>query len=380
MVTIFDDGDRTDIEPASQLVSRGDYLNASARPEAARVRALVDACASRYPEQHRAELVRRIRSRDDCLHQASTLELILHELLVRRGCTIVAVEPKMPNGRSPDFLVEAPDGIRFYLEATHAWGEQGRDPGSNKRLRECLQAIDDVDSPDFFLGVHYHGRLSRPAAVARLRRTIQGFVDGLDRKAVIAQVARGGPRPRMDHDEHGLSLRIEAIPKNLPRRNERAIGVQMLPGGFITPHLAIRSAVEGKASRYGELELPFVVAVNAMEEFAGPDAAVDALFGTECVLIDSDGHHRWSRNPDGVWHGPRGPKHTRVSAVLATERLTPWNVGTRSLRLIHNPWAAVPLPDFSLGVDVARVVKDRLETTSGQPLRDLLGLPEGWPG
>jgi len=85
------------------------------------------------------------------------------------------------------------------------------------------------------------------------------------------------------------------------------------------------------------------------------------------------------RNCDGAWRGPKGPTHTRVSAVLSTERLTPWDVGQRQMRLIHNPWATRPLSNLPWGIEVREVVEDRLETIPGLTLAEIFGLSSDWP-
>jgi hypothetical protein len=378
-VSVFDDMERTDIEPSGHLISRADYLNASARPEAAQVRNQVDAMLGRYPEAHRIEIVRRIRSRDDRLHRSALFELTLHELLIRQGFTIIAIEPQLPGGRAPDFLVEAPDATRLYLEATLAMGEIGADPGADRRMREVLQAIDDVDSPDFFLSLHPRGRPDQPVAVAKLRRQIQAWVNGLDHEAVVADFAAHRPLPSIALERHGLRIIIEALPKNTRSRAGRAIGGRMLAGGQVNPHLAIKVSVEGKGGHYGDLDLPLVVAVNALDEFANVDSAIDALFGTDAVVVDANGGMRNVRNPDGAWRGPGGPVYTRVSAVLSTERLSAWDLTQRSIRLILNPWAARPLADIPLRIAVHRVADGRLTVEPGETLAALLGLPAGWP-
>lgn len=114
-MSAFDDIERTDIEPAGHLISRADYLNAAARPEAARVRAFVDRLIEQYPVSGRDALVRRLRSRDDSRHRSAWFELLLHGLMVARGFTIIAVEPELAGGRAPDFLVGAPDGREFFF-------------------------------------------------------------------------------------------------------------------------------------------------------------------------------------------------------------------------------------------------------------------------
>jgi len=379
-MSAFDDIERVGDEPASHLISRADYLNLSARPEAARVRALVDNLLDHYPTKDQDALIRRIRSRDDSRHRSGWFELLLHGLLLTHGFTVVEIEPILPNGRSPDFLVQAPDGRDFFLEATVAEGEIGADPGALRRLRDVLQVIDDVQSANFFIDLHHRGVPTEPVKISTLRKRVQSFLDGLDYDAIATAFAAKEPTPLLRLEEHGLVLTIAVVPKNVRQIGGRAIGGRVLPGGLITPNVPIKAAVESKAGRYGPLDKPYLIAVCAVEEFAHPDAFVDALFGTLATAVSPRGDHRWVRNADGAWHGPSGPVNTRVSAVLATERLSPWDVGQRRMRLIHNPWAARPLLDLPLGVDVQQVVDGRLRTLPGQSLADIFHLPAGWPG
>lgn len=377
-MSAFDDLERKDVEPSGHLISRADYLNASARPEAARVRAQIDAMLLRYPEAHRDALIRRIRSPNDDRHRSAVLELAVHELLIRSGFRILAVEPPLLNGRSPDFLVEAPDSQRFYLEATVATGEAGADPGADRRLREVLQALDDVRSPDFFLSLHMHGTPNQQIAVGRLRRRIERWVESLDYDEVNARLAADGPPPMHRLEEHGLTVSIEVVPKNFRGVGRRAIAVRMFAGGQVNPHLAIRTSVEGKAGHYGDLDLPLVVAVTALDQFADLGSAVDALFGTAAVAVRGD-EARHIRNTDGAWRGPGGPVNTRVSAVLFVPRLSAWDLAQRAFTLIHNPWAQRPLPPAPWRTATKHLVEEQLVTTPGEPLRDVFDLPEHWP-
>ena len=192
-ITAFDSIERDVQEPASHLIGQFDYLNASGRAEAAAVRALIDEWLADYSAAERPEMIRRLRSRHDVLHRSALFELMLHALLRRQGFTIVEIESQLPNGKAPDFLVETPDERRFYLEGTLASGMDNVAAGADRRMRQALQAIDDVKSPDFFLHLHTRGTPSQPIATARLRRAVQRFVDELDYDQAVARAEAGQP-------------------------------------------------------------------------------------------------------------------------------------------------------------------------------------------
>lgn len=236
-------------------------------------------------------------------------------------------------------------------------------------MHDVLQAIDQVRSPDFFLSLHHRGVPAQPIRCKHLRTQVQRFVDGLDYEDVVTHFAEQRPGPVFNFEEHGLTLRITVVPKHLRQAGGRAIGDRILPGGIVQPHLPIKAAVESKAGRYGQIARPYVIAVCALKTFANADSAIDALFGTEVVVVTENGDLRPARNFDGAWRGPQGPIHPRVSAVLSTERLTPWDVGQRQMRLIYNPWATQSIPNLPLGVEVREVVDARDPRT--EPCRDL---------
>lgn len=384
---VFDDGPWDLPGGADHIVSHFDYLNSSDRVEAARVRAAVEEMFSRYPAAAQDGLRHRLRSIDDNTHLGAFFELALHDIVLRAGCTVLAVEPDLEGTpRSPDFLVETPQGQRFYLEATLATGRSRSGEGAERRLREALQAIDSVQSPDFFLDLHISGTPTAPVSGSRLRRRLKRWLQGLD----YEQVRRiwdenAGTIPIFTYEQNGVRFRISPVPRRLSRgslRRSRAIGSRMLAPLSVQPQEPIRSAILGKATRYGQLDAPYIVAVNAMSDYADADGAIDAVFGTPAVFVrqTAEGFEdRPGRERDGVWLGAGGPTNTRVSAVFSTDRLHPWSLAQRRARLILNPWAARPLPRSPFQADVVDVHEERLRGTAGLSLQELFDLPEGWP-
>lgn len=384
---VFDDGPRDLPGGADHLVSHFDYLNASDRVEAERVRSFIENLFECYPAASQEALRRRLHSIDNNSHLSAFFELALHDLLVRSGCRVLAVEPDLEDTpRSPDFLAETSAGERFYLEATLATGRSQADEGADRRLREALQAIDTVHSPDFFLDLHISGTPTAPVSGARLRRRLQRWLTSLDCEQVVGVWNGDGDSiPVFRYEQHNVRFRISPVPRQRSRgtiRRSRAIASRTLSPLSIQPQEPIRNSVVAKATRYGNLEAPYLVAVNAMSDYADSESAIDALFGTPGVSVRQtpDGfEERHTRDTDGAWRGPSGPVNTRVSAVISTERLTPWSLGQRRARLILNPWARNPLTSMPFSIDVVQVQNERLSNTPGQSLREVLELPEGWP-
>jgi hypothetical protein len=385
-MTVFDNIPRTNLEPANHRIAAFDYLNESARSPAARARGLIEELFARYPGAHARALRRRLRSIDDISHRSAFFELLLHELLLRERCTIVAVEPVIAGtDRSPDFLVEAADGSRFYLEATLATGRSEADAAAQRRLDDVLGAIDAVNAPNVLLCVWHGGAPTRPANLGRVREMVQRWIDGLDGDAVAAGKLNDLDVPRLVIEVDGVRFRIEAVPRRRPGGEDgHAIGVVGHDGvQIVDTHVSIRGAVEKKASRYGDLGLPYIVAVNALGEFARETHAVEGLFGTEAIQVHCvDGEFDWQevRNPDGAWHNAQGPRNTRVSAVLSTEGVTPWSVSRLRARFILNPWAGRPLGVMPLGIDRRWVANGRLLRQQGHSIGELLGQAPDWPG
>jgi hypothetical protein len=322
----------------------------------------------------RDNLASRFRLLNDDAHHSAFFELFIHELVFTRGHRVVAVEPKLPHtDKTPDFLIEAAEGHRLYLECALATGRSAQGQAAQARLNRALKAIERTPSPAHYLSVVPSGDLSGEVSMKRLTRRLQKWVVGLP----------SGDRAMADpfvYEELGLTLIVRAFPRRTLDQIERTIGVTHFPAQTVKTGDDLRRKLKGKATKYGDLDHPHVVALNALGMFAYPHHAVDALFGSPRVAVSElpDGRveRHEERAGDGVWRGPKGAQNTRLSAVISTEGVDPWNLGSRRGRLIRNPWAAKPLPPFPLGIDEYTPEA----SIEGERMDVVFGLPGGWPG
>lgn len=94
---IFDVCERDDASPKKNQESDFEFLNRSARPEMSRVRDFIESITGSYSLAESKEIIARIKSGDDAHFKSAIFELVLHEALVRLGCTLTP-HPELENG------------------------------------------------------------------------------------------------------------------------------------------------------------------------------------------------------------------------------------------------------------------------------------------
>jgi len=352
---LFDEMDQDYTGPALYAEPMFNYLNRCVRLECKRIRNLLEQWFKNFPSEFQNELRTRFRSKDDRQHLAAFFELYLHELLSKSGFS-VEIHPVVNNKAThPDFKVLKDGKPLFYLEATLA-ALSDEDTSAKTRENQVYDALNRTKSPNFFIGVKVHGASTTNPPGAKMRRFLERKLSKLDPDMIAKQFEQGDfetlPRWEWKHDDWQITF--FPIPKKPEARGKpgvRPIGIQMYDVKLITPHIGIKKAIQDKATKYGELDLPYIVAINVMDEFGADDIDIsNALFGEEQVTIIFRGNEligqRPGRKPNGAWYGPKGPQNKRVSAVLIAVNLNPWKIAKVTPVLWHNPWANYPLPSI----------------------------------
>jgi hypothetical protein len=377
---VFDNIERPDVGVPLPGEGQFAYLNRSGRPEAARVREKVEQWFAGYPETQRDALIARFRSTIDDQHHSAFFELFLYHLLLARDYTVLEIEPKLENStKSPDFLVENAKKERFYMEAVQASGLSNQDVAARARLNTALSAIDSTPSPLHFLDQMVTGSPTKPLSTKKLKAALKSWIASLPADETASQIAP------FVWEEHGVKIELRAWTRNKPDEKGRAVGVKRTPVITIQPSQEIRPALKKKASKYGKLDYPYLVVLNALSTHHNDHAVFDALFGEPYIRFfkgpDGEEVHEEMRRPDGIWYGPPDgkPQNTRMSGVLALMRIDPWNFASKAGLLIPNPWAAMPLPQLGLGTSELVLVDDKYKREEGKLMHELVGLEPSWP-
>lgn len=389
-MSLFDQLVRDYYGPALYAEPAFAYLNRSARPSVQKIRDALEDWFSRYSDQYRRDIEGRFRSTDDWQHRAAFFELFLHELLLRLGCR-VEIHPTVEGvSTRPDFLAECLDGNRFFLEAVLATDESRDETAARARMNAVYDALNRMESPNFFLGIQVRGAPETPPSARRMRDFLEAQLATLDVEEIARRFEEGGFRalPRWQFQHEGWQIEFFPIPKSPQTRGQtgiRPLGLQFDEVRWVDARTPIRDCLIEKAGRYGALRFPYVIAVNGLADFVDRIAIMEALFGKETfVFLGSLATPRgpeFRRVPDGLWTSPTGPRHTSVSAVLVAVQLYPWKVASAPLCLYHNPWAARPYDSqFNRLARACPQLEDRMEWFDGESLAAIFGLPADWPG
>jgi hypothetical protein len=383
---LFDQIVREETRPRRQNECAFEYLNTSARRGIISIREMLENWFEHLPQTAKADIRGRFRKRDEVQHQSAFFELFWHELLYSSGHTL-RIHPAVPNTSTrPDFSIER-DGIaQFYVEATLALPPS--DPAVARRIAELHDTLDRINSPDFFLEFQYRGSPDSNIQGRPLRDRLERWLRQLNYDEISRYYENHDYEaiPTLTCTEEALTLTFTPIPKGPSHRGRhgaRAVGINM-PLDFreLSTDEDIRSAVEGKSSKYGQLNRPLIVVVNVMDDFCDDDDVWNALLG---FIPSQNPNLRWqqqcARAPVGAWRARNGPRNAPVSAAVVTHQLSPSNIRTRVVRLIHNPWALIPLPVEFLGLEQRTIDLDngQVRERAGTHPADLLGLPDPWP-
>ncbi|HCG8482203.1 TPA: hypothetical protein NJ593_004466 [Vibrio parahaemolyticus] len=374
---IFEIKERVDESVMLYMEDDFSYLDRSSKVEAGNVRNFLNYWVSQFPEDEAKELIARIKSGDKRHFDSSVFEIQLFAMMTGLECK-VDIHPELDNEKEtrPDFLITTPEKEQFYLEAIVSVGQTESEKSAEKRMNTVLDAINKIESKDFFLGIKADGNPDSPPSGKKLRNELNKWLKVLDPDEVIANYqARGRSAiPTKKWSNGAWSIDFEAIPKAKDKRKAgKLIGFQISKAGWGDHTDTIKTAFLKKARRYGKLDKPLVVAANIASMGVDTTDEMQALFGTEIwkVALETGQLVFGGRKGDGVWHGENGLRYGRLSGAWIFRNLNVWNLAEAKSCLYINPNANHGVPSTMHEVTHAKDIGGEMVEEQGKPLNQL---------
>lgn len=387
---VFDKKDRTDNRSKGKGEGLfGFYDRASRRPFAV-FRDIVNGFVAEMPAGAAAEVVARMRKGEDLGFASGLSEIILHAVFRRLRFTLEA-HPEIPGTTHRlDFLVCRQDGERLaYLEIT-TMNPPAAQVARERREAVVFEALNDAALPEdlrLSYEVASYGQASPSAKT--IRTAVERWA------AEHAGAARDGEEVQEEFDVDDWRFRLALMCGFATRPGGRRIALYGTMNGRIVGSMpstdGLAKALKAKATKYGDLDLPYVVAVfdrtDSLACFSRdfPRKVADVLFGSEAVedvvLWSGEIRSREGRAGDGWFGNASAPRRRGVSAVLVFPSAEPWYLAEARGQplLARNPWATQPLPEGMLPLRELVINDMEGRVVPGRMMSDALGLPEPWP-
>ncbi len=381
---IFDVFTRTDASPKLSIETDFQFLNRSAREEMTRARHFLEDLTSSYPDPD--DLINRFRSNSNSNFRSAEFELLLYSALQRQGF-VLAPHPVLPNGSSsrPDFLVTAPTGESFYLEAVLS-SQSSEDRTDQPLIATTLDVFTTASHTNFGVIVKTSGYPSTQPSRRRILRKTLAWLDSLDPDDVQAAIEASGhgAMPTLVMTHESLKISVQALPLRADRRGKasRLLAAQFGQAGWVDSWSPIRDAITFKGNKYGRLDKPLVVAVNFSGHHLDRTDEMQALFGQEQIVLSTeelDAEPRLDRAPNGAWVGKSGPQFRGVGGAWLFDNLCIYNLPSRQATLYLNPWARLSVPAEMLRFSHAIVLDGHITWHDGVALNEAFDLPHNWP-
>jgi hypothetical protein len=386
MSRIFDDFERTDPAPASDMESSYHFLNRVARPQWELVRNLVEEWFSDYPVAAQADLRSRLQKDDYGQHIGAWWELYTYTLFRRLGYQ-VSIHPELKNtSRQPDFLVTR-DEVSMYVECviflTRLAPVNGQGGGERSWI---FEATNQASNPNFLVDIEIRQSGTQRPKAAEIVRPLEDWLSSLDPDEVIQQIDAGMGAPELVLTVRGWTIEYGAWPVKPESRGEkgRLIGAYPMTGGFTGSEMfRYRDIVSRKGGHYGLPDKPLMVAVLNTSGLLEQNDVAEALFGSrEVEYYEGQPESvRSVRKRDGYWRQGPPKRGSRVCAVLDGENIYPWRVVAQLPKLWINPWPEASLPTtLPFATYTAHDTGEVYQSESGTSSDAVFDLSADWPG
>ncbi|MGW3626501.1 hypothetical protein [Streptomyces sp. NPDC000880] len=300
-------------------------------------------------------------------------------MLLGSGCTVEVEHTIGTGGKNPDFLV-ARDGEQFVVEAI--WTAQRLGDTGDLLPPQLIDAIDNVPSPNFFVSYTIHKTGSATPSQKGLKRGLAQWLADLDPDQVIAESECKVPLPKHTWREAGWCLSFEAIPRSPGKRGDpgtRTIGIYPAMTWLNAESDRVLAAVKKKGSKYGDLAMPFIVAVGHAAAFPEDRDIETALYGASAEYVHTS-PPTFGRLANGYWTSTFDHAHGRVSGVLTVDNPAPWNWTKNTPVLWQSPDPnSLPTPVLPSWATAQLVDLQVERRPPASPIHTALGLPELWP-
>ena len=382
MTVLFDEKQRVDVDPSHHNENTFNYYDRSARKDVSNIRQLLNKWYLGYPVNEQIEL----KSRFKKTFSSAFYELFIYQLFKHQGFEI-EIHPEIPNSnKRPDFLLKK-ETVEFYLEAKEARDKSKEEEASENRNNQVYDSLNKIKSPNFFLKIdELVLKTTRQPSIKKAIEKIETEVANYDPDALMEQLTKYGldNGAKIEYESDDLKLIISLIPKIPSARNlneGRPIGMYPIESFWGGSEESIKDSFTKKSKRYGMLDKPYFICINAIGIKGEGDFDVEgALWGSLASTWSTDPNNkneRMERQRDGIFLDKTGPRCKNVTGVLVT-KVMEFNIHVARHWFALHPFTDIPF-EFSLfNLTHNYIGNGQVQKVSKQTIGEVLKMNSTW--
>ncbi len=164
------------------------------------------------------------------------------------------------------------------------------------------------------------------------------------------------------------------------RKKSRTIAAISGESFFDGAEDSIRDSINYKAKRYGKLDKPYLICINALsiKTSSGYDIE-NAICGSLNIITSKDEKEnaKMIRNSDGIFYNNRKERITNVSGIFVS-KVSPHNIHTTNYWLFKHPFTENDLNFDLLGLKYYDLLKNSDDRNVGDDLSKILNIEDDW--
>lgn len=379
MLKLFDDKGRINMEYAKNHHNPYIFYDESGLREMSGVRNILNEWFDKYPCSEQTELKRRFKTE----FNSAFYELFLHELFLKQGFRL-QVHPILPNTtKRPDFLVSKVD-FEFYLEAKITADISNEEQSIKNKRSTVIDELNKINSPNFWLMIEEMVLKSKhQPSLKNAIKDIEKQLELFDADEVTKEFESSNylVLPKIMYEDNDLKIIFFIAPKSPKKRNElnvRPIASEPIFSFIGGSEESIKSAIKEKVSRYGNVDKPYVIAINSLSQKGTDNHDVyNALFGYQNLPINQSVNKKTTKENDGIFIGFNGWQNTRVSAVLITT-VYPSNLNSANHWLVKHPMARNELNLEELSLSFIILNGEKTIDNIQKQIKDILNVTDDY--
>lgn len=294
---------------------------------------------------------KRFKSKDNQEHKGAFFELFCHELLVKSGYKVKTHSKQVNNtSKVPDFEAIKGSEIKFYLECTLANAPK-HSLSIEKLQNEIVEVVENIDSPNFFINIDF-----AKTGVHTISRTkFKKFIDEIITNLPDHNIINNKDGYHWTYIEKNWEINISFLQKSQQMRDKgikRSLGILSYGSARIidSTQPLLNSLKQKRASKYGILECPFIIAINTSDYYLQDIDIMQSLFGAQFFSDNGFSLSSIDTGFSSFFIKNNRIQNTGVSAILIARDLSPWRLDNSPIDLWHNPFAKNKLDLSSLEV------------------------------